>query len=205
MKRNKEGLIPTNWYVITGAPSSGTTTLVNRLAHMGYMTVPETARMVIDEEVSKGKTIDEIRSDEMSFQTAIAEAKAEIYRVLPPEQLTFLTRSLEADTIAFMPWHTSSAKDTGRTLTIVRNHRYKGVFLLDRLPVKNDYARIEDDQRARNIDALLEAALKLFNYNPIRIPVMPVTERAEFVLDHLPKRLRRLKKPGAKLTVSCSI
>jgi hypothetical protein len=36
--------VQTNWHVITGAQSSGKTTLIDQLADEGFRTVPEVAR-----------------------------------------------------------------------------------------------------------------------------------------------------------------
>jgi len=57
----------TNWHVITGAPCCGKTTLINRLAGMGFQTLPEIGRAYIEREMAKGRTIDEIREDEVTF------------------------------------------------------------------------------------------------------------------------------------------
>ncbi len=51
----------TNWYVITGGPSSGKTTTVNLLKERGYITTFEHARHYLDTQRLKGKTIDEVR------------------------------------------------------------------------------------------------------------------------------------------------
>jgi predicted ATPase len=40
--------VQTNWHVITGAPSSGKTTLIDQLAAKGFRTVPEGARLYIE-------------------------------------------------------------------------------------------------------------------------------------------------------------
>jgi len=49
------------WYVITGGPSSGKSTVLSCLEKMDYRIIPEAARVLIDEEMAKGKTLEEIR------------------------------------------------------------------------------------------------------------------------------------------------
>ena len=39
--------VQTNWHVITGAPCSGKSTLIDQLANHGFQTVPESARLYI--------------------------------------------------------------------------------------------------------------------------------------------------------------
>jgi predicted ATPase len=51
--------VQTNWHVITGAPCSGKTTLIDQLANQGFQTVPEAARQYFEQEMASGRTIDE--------------------------------------------------------------------------------------------------------------------------------------------------
>ena len=84
----------TNWYVITGAPSSGKTTLLGHLASLGYEIVPEAARAFIDEEMKSGKTLEEIRTDERVFQRNILCRVEEVENMLDPQQLHFFDRGI---------------------------------------------------------------------------------------------------------------
>jgi predicted ATPase len=45
-----------NFYVITGGPGGGKTALLENLASKGYKYIPETARQIIKERISKGLT-----------------------------------------------------------------------------------------------------------------------------------------------------
>ncbi|PIS15984.1 hypothetical protein COT62_00785 [Candidatus Roizmanbacteria bacterium CG09_land_8_20_14_0_10_41_9] len=56
-----------NWYVITGAPSAGKTTLLKELEKKGYTVIYEAARIIIDREMKKGKKLSEIRKNELEF------------------------------------------------------------------------------------------------------------------------------------------
>ena len=61
----------TNWYVITGGPGSGKTTVVNQLNMLGYHTTIEHARHFIDTQMITGKTAEEIRKNRKEFQIGI--------------------------------------------------------------------------------------------------------------------------------------
>ena len=65
--------VQTNWQVITGAPCCGKTTLVDQLAARGFQTIPETARLYIDREMAKGRTLPELRADRDALQRGIVE------------------------------------------------------------------------------------------------------------------------------------
>jgi hypothetical protein len=93
--------VQTNWHVITGAPSSGKTTLIDQLADKGFQTVPETGRLHVEREVARGRTIDEIREDE-TIQRGIADTqlriegglRARVPVLSPQERLAFVLERL---------------------------------------------------------------------------------------------------------------
>jgi predicted ATPase len=49
-------MVKKNFYVITGGPGAGKTSVLEYLAAKGYSYVPETARQIIKERLSKGLT-----------------------------------------------------------------------------------------------------------------------------------------------------
>ena len=84
----------TNWYIITGGPSTGKSKTIDYLAFLGYLIRPEVARILIDDELSKGKTIKEIRGDEKSFEHKILKIKIETEEAAPKNDLIFWERGL---------------------------------------------------------------------------------------------------------------
>ena len=83
-----------NWYVITGPPCSGKTTILNKLKEKGYLIVEEAARVYIDREVKKGKTLKQIRSSEISFQRNVLQIKIDIEKKLPKNETIFFERGI---------------------------------------------------------------------------------------------------------------
>lgn len=80
----------TNWYVITGGPSSGKTTTVNLLKERGYITTIEHARHYLNTQRLKGKTIEEVRKNQREFQLEVLNMQIEQEAQISPEVL-FLT------------------------------------------------------------------------------------------------------------------
>jgi hypothetical protein len=70
--------VQTNWHVTTGAPSSGKTSLIDQLANKGFRTVPETARVHIEKEMARGRTIDEIRESAEALERGFDRDPIEI-------------------------------------------------------------------------------------------------------------------------------
>jgi predicted ATPase len=172
----------TNWQVITGAPCSGKTAVVNELARRGYPIVGESAREIIDEELRAGRSLEEIRADAHGFESRVFDAKRRAESRLPADQLTFLDRALP-DSIAY---YALEGLDPGKPEKHSRQVRYGGVFLFERLKFLRDTVRAEDDMTAAKIEGLIAAAYAELGYAIVRVPVLPIPRRADWILAHLP-------------------
>ncbi|MBI2547102.1 MAG: ATP-binding protein [Candidatus Aenigmarchaeota archaeon] len=170
-----------NWYVITGGPNSGKTTTIDCLKDMGYHVVPEYTRMMIDKEMARGKTIQEIRGDPKVFQERALKLKLLLEKNAPRNKLIFLDRGLP-DTIAY---HRFLKLDMPKRLFKMSKNRYKMVFILDLLPYKNDYARTENGQEAKGIHRQIKKIYRELGYKIVRVPVMPVENRVKLILKNL--------------------
>jgi len=180
--QERDSQITTKWIVITGGPGVGKSTTLNALGHLGYETRCEAARLWIDEEMSKNKTLTEIRKPSMNFQIAVnilqeaAEARSD------PKKTIFWDRA-KPDTLAYVELFETSPLPESHTLHL---RRYHSIFLLDPLPRYNtDYARFETETDAKRIQEKLTEVYTRLGYDVVQIPVRPVLERAQLILNHL--------------------
>ena len=171
-----------NWYVITGGPSSGKTTLLDTLSNAGHTTVPEAARVLIDKEIQNGLTIEEIRKDEDTFQQKVLELKLESERNLDAQSLIFFDRGIP-DTEAYLLLHNFEIRPT--LTEAMKGCHYKKVFLLDPVIFETDYARIETEEQRIKLQKLLEESYTKLGFEVVKVPVLPVAERAKFILENL--------------------
>lgn len=170
----------TNWQVISGAPSCGKTTLIDLLAIMGYQTKDESARQYLEQEMAKGRTLQEIYLNKEDARGIIKlQIKAE--QALPVNKLIFLDRAVP-DSLAFFRTIGLNPNDflSGCCL-----YQYAGVFLLDRLPLVQDDARLDDGPMADYIDRWHELDYAALGYHVIRVPVLPPAERLGFILERV--------------------
>lgn len=161
--------ITPNWYVITGGPSSGKTTVINELAKLGYLTVPEAARVLIDKK---------IRKNEAEFQRKVLEIKIEIEKKLPKNKIIFLDRAIP-DSIAYYQICGLNPKEV---IKVCEKGRYKKIFFLEQLPMEKDYARIENAETIRKLNKLLKEEYENLGYKVINIPAMSTKERIQKIL-----------------------
>ena len=171
----------TNWVVITGAPSSGKTSVVEELAHRGHAIQNEVAREWIEECIRRGQRLEDVRNNAAALQKKILELKIAREMALDTETLVFMDRGM-GDSIAYFKL---AGMDTIEAQAMSHLFQYRAVFIFDRLPIVRDHVRTEDDALADKIDRLLEEAYKSLGYTPIRVPVISVRDRADFILRHL--------------------
>jgi predicted ATPase len=174
-------MIQTNWHVITGAPSCGKTTLVELLTAKGYQTSPEGARLYLEREVSKGKTLEEIRSNEVTLQCGIKDMQLEVERGLNAEELIFLDRGVP-DCLA---WYRVFGLNPNEFLRECFQNQYASVFMLDRLPLQLDGFRYKDATLQDFTEKWHIRDYEALGYSIVRVPVLAPEERLEFVLDVL--------------------
>jgi predicted ATPase len=174
-------VMETNWYVITGGPCTGKTQTIGYLSFLGYHTVLSPSRVYINVERSKGSIIEEIRANEAEYQKKILDMKINQIDKMPPNKLIFFERGLP-DSIAY---YKHCGEDTSSVIKICREIKYKGVFLLDKLPYEKDYARVESEVDANALHKLIKEVYLDLDYNITEIPVRSIDERAMMILDKI--------------------
>lgn len=170
-----------NWYVITGGPSSGKTSVLKELAKLGYIVYPEAARVFIDQEMAKGKSIKKIRGNEAEFQRKVLKIKIEVEKKAPKDKIVFFDRAIP-DSIAYYQICSLEPKEV---LKFCKKKQYKKIFLFEQLPFGQDYARIEDGETIEKLNKVLKASYEKLGYEVIKIPAASVKERVKKILSEM--------------------
>lgn len=172
----------TNWYVITGGPCSGKTTIVNMLAERGYKTTIEDARHYIDTQLADGKTVKEIRKHQSDFQLKVLNMQIDQESSLSPDELVFLDRAIP-DALAYYRFlDLPEDEELIKMLAVVS---YRKIFILDYLPLVEDYARHEDAAAQRKIHKLITAVYESLPFPVVHVPVLPPQQRVDYILENL--------------------
>ena len=172
----------TNWYVITGGPSSGKTTTVNLLAARGYKTTIEHARHYLDLKIQSGKTVEEVRKHWAEFQSGVFDMQIEQENILFQEDVIFLDRAIP-DALAY--YHFLNLPPDQKLIEALKMVSYKEIFILDCLPFIKDYARTEDEAAQIKIEALLTEVYESLPFPVIHVPVLQPELRVDFILKNL--------------------
>jgi predicted ATPase len=180
MKNNET--MQTNWYVITGGPSSGKTTTINMLAERGYKTTIEHARHYIDTMRVDGQTVEELRSNKREFQLGVLKMQIEQEASLNPDDVVFLDRAIP-DALAYYRFLGLEVDEILKKA--MSNVNYKKVFILDKLPLVNDYARLESKNDQDQIHNFITKVYESLPFPVIHAPVLPPVERVDFILNSI--------------------
>jgi len=172
----------TNWYVITGGPSSGKTTTVDLLRQRGYKTTIEHARHYLDTQRVIGHSVAEVRSNQREFQLGILEMQIEQEAALSPKEVVFLDRAIP-DALAY--YRLLDLEPDKKLMDALSEVSYKKVFILDPLPLVHDYARTEDEAGQKRIHQLLIQVYESLSSPVTFVPVLPPEERVEFILANI--------------------
>lgn len=174
--------IKTNWYVITGGPSTGKTTVINLLHKRGYQTTIEHARHYIDTQKNNGKTVEEIRENKRKFQLGVLDMQIEQEKSLSPKDIVFLDRAIPDDLAYYQFLELDYDKEL---IEAINNVSYKKIFILDRLPLVNDYARTEDKTAQKIIHSLITKIYESLPFPVIHVPVLSPEARVDYILENL--------------------
>ena len=172
-----------NFYIITGGPGGGKTSLLESLARKGYNYVPETARQMIKERLSKGLS-------------PRPEAKAFACEIFEKDWTNFVTNSALSSLLffdrcildsAYQLFECDKASYNRIRDTHLKNRYNNKVFVTPpwREIYRNDSER---DQSFEESIGIYERLLKWYrdhDYNVVILPKDTIESREKFVLSHI--------------------
>ncbi|WP_293352859.1 AAA family ATPase [Phenylobacterium sp.] len=169
-----------NFFVLTGGPGVGKTTLIRHLQGLGELVVEETARAVIRDQLARGEPgVPWI--DPALFANLTAERDIAIFDGMANE-----TRRVFFDRGIVDSYGANGTTPSARIVEAVRTRRYNSrVFVLPpwREIYETDDERRQDWAEAERTFEIIQARLPMLGYRPVVLPKASVEARAAFVLD----------------------
>jgi predicted ATPase len=174
------------FYVITGGPGSGKTTVLAELALRGHSCIPEDARAVIQEQiVSGGNAVPWLEAS--SFADLLMERSIATYRAQAAKNLqapVYFDRGVgDAFTCAGLVGHTLSTHLQEQASAC----RYRNpIFLAPYWPAiyTTDAERRQTIEEAERTEHAIVHTYKDLGYEIVRLPLVSAAERADFILHH---------------------
>jgi predicted ATPase len=160
----------TNWRVVTGAPFSGKTTLVESLRSRGYRTIEDCGRRAICERLSSGQTKDDARSDYESLQLRISELMLDKAGAHDPSTTVIWDYSFP-DNLAYLAIAGHEWDDIHLERAV--RFRFKQVFLLHTVGRFNnltDPVRTESQESQVKLQTIMKEIYETLGAEVIEIP-----------------------------------
>lgn len=174
-----------NFYIFTGGPGAGKTSLLNELEARGYQCIPEVARTIIQEQVSDaGDALpwaDTGKYAELMLIRSIRDFRGNSTLTTP----CLFDRGIP-DTLAYC---TLVGQEMNKELVNeALSYRYNPIVFI--LPpwqeiYHTDSERKQDFQLAVETFRRIEETYSMLGYELIQVPRLPVSQRADFVWDIL--------------------
>ncbi len=171
-------------YIITGAPGTGKTAIINELMQRGYYCAEEISREIIAEQLLSGGTILPWK-DQIAFENHIADLRKEQYVSSSDTENYFFDRS-SIDCVAYLK--ANKLEPTTKIIQIIKKCIFnKQVFITpfwEDIYI-NDGERIEDIASAMNIEKSLIEIYKSLGYKLVKVPKLSIIERVNFILSKI--------------------
>lgn len=178
-------IVKNNFYIITGGPGAGKTTLLNELRKNGYNCVPETARNIIKEQVEAGGRALPWDDTRVYSDLMLSRSVQDFINLKDREDIYFFDRGIP-DTYGY---EVLVGFDIGNVLkNAVEQYRYNPlVFILPpwREIYETDSERKQDFRTAIDTYKVMVDVYKNLGYIPVEVPLLPVSERVDFVIREL--------------------
>ncbi|MBP0582015.1 AAA family ATPase [Labrys sp. LIt4] len=171
-----------HFVVLTGGPGSGKTTLISALAGEGLRTMPEAGRAIIQDQVAIGG--DALPwADRAAFANLMLAADMRSYReAQAAEGLVVFDRGIP-DVIGYLELCGLPVPEPARKAATLCRYR-RQVFIAPPWPAiyAGDAERKQSPEEAQATHEAMMRVYASLGYELVPLPLVPVAERAAFVL-----------------------
>ncbi len=174
-----------NFYIITGGPGAGKTSLIEELEKRGYPCVKEVAREIIRTQMEINGEALPWKDCKAYSELMLAYSLKTYKKTIGIKNICFFDRGIP-DTLAYEYLMNFDYND--KLIKAVKEYRYnKTVFLL--LPwkkiYKTDTERKQDYKEAVDTFHIMCHTYKQSGYNIVKLPFSTIKTRADFILRYI--------------------
>jgi len=179
----------TNFFILTGGPGAGKTTLIQALDKHHYHTVGESGRSIIREQMKNaGDALP--WKDKALFSRHMLQADIHNYHLYEPADTPVIFDRGIPDVLGYI--RLSNISSCTWAALYAENYRYNTtVFILP--PWKeiyhHDIERKQDFKLALYTYKMMHSTYKALGYLLVEVPRIPVVERARMIIEHIQAKI----------------
>jgi predicted ATPase len=171
-----------NYFIISGGPGAGKTSIIERLAARGFSTVAETGRAILHEQAESGGNAVHGGDSAAYGELMLARGIADYRRMMAAEEPVFFDRGI-AELRGY--WKLVGLDVPGHVRAAARDYRSNPLVFLAppwREIYRRDAERKQDWAEAVRTFELIRDAYAEAEYMPVELPQDSVDRRLRFIL-----------------------
>ena len=171
--------------IITGAPGTGKSTLINSLIEKDYYCFEEISRALILDAQKQG--IEQLfLANPLKFSELLLKGRQEQFESANHSEanLIFFDRGIP-DILAYLDY--AKIEYPNHFIDVCKSSKYDVVFILNPWEAiyKSDNERYENFNQAQEVHKHLVNTYNSYGYNLIKVPFSTPSSRIDFILNHL--------------------
>lgn len=174
-----------NYYVFTGGPGSGKTTVLNLLEDMGYFTVKESARDIIRNQVETGGDAVPWMNIPRYADLMLLHAIVDFEEYIHVDKLCFFDRGIP-DVLGYS--RLTGIPESGILMEAVRKYHYNKIvfgFPFWKEIYVTDSERKQDIEEAKRTYHAVRGVYEELGYHIVDVPRLPPDLRARWIVDKI--------------------
>lgn len=179
--QDEGSIVHTEWWLLTGAPGSGKTTLAELFRQREYSVIDDPGRFELQSEIAQGRPPNLVRGDYLAFQRRVLNREMSVLSQTDAAETVVLDYGI-AESLAFMkaagiPWPADFIEATTR-------FTFRHVFVLDPISTNDaDQARIHAPAERDTLRDFIFWIYSALGHRPVKVPLMPLYERFNFIVN----------------------
>ena len=175
-------MIKNNYFILTGAMGAGKTSVIYKIKEKGIRCIDEPARIILKEQRAIGGVGVPEKNPELFNKLMLERMISEYENNLSSNEVIILDRGIP-DITAYAELLQTKKEMSEKAAEEFRYNKHVFMFNGCEKIYTNDDERKVDFQTANNFGTSLRKIYKDLNYIIIDVPLLPIEERAGFIIN----------------------